>query len=764
MTTSSIQDSGNMSLLSSNYSEEFINSYLKELDLRTINIMIPAIVFLIGIAVLGAVGNSLVLFLYWRKRTSSPNRIFILTLSSFDLLTNVFVVPEDIYDMFDYWTFNRPALCKVRHYLYTCNTIASALALLAICVTRYRKICRPFGIQVTVTHAKIACLVLTVLSLLFSVPSAIMNGVKTVKTYKDGIYGYQCGYQDAYLKTKWPMVNAAFFILLFILVCIPLVVLYILIGVKARHHKSLRISSVASRSYSRTSSSEVMENVSKLTEEVTNESVCAEDAKTDTSVATSSLDTCKCTDVDDEVFTYTRPKQDETTNSNDKYAPNSSYRIQSAPNKKINKGQNSYRMRKKSSIFKRGRSQSQDSTISVRKSNRTTVMLASITMVFILSFLPFLAVLFYKFAAPESFNRLSPEVESLCHLLLRSYLLNTAANPVIYNLCDVNFRRECFKLLKFWYRKICQPFGRQVTVTNAKVACIVLAVLSLLFSVPTAIMNGVKTVKTSKDGIYGFQCGYQDAYLKTKWPMVNAAFFILLFILVCFPLVVLYILIGVKARHHKSLRISSVASKSYSMTSSSEVRENVSKLTEEVTKESVCAQDAKTETSNATSSLDTCKCTDLKDEVFTNTRPKLDETTNSCDKYASNSSYRIHSAPNKQINKRQNSYRMRKKSSILKRGRSESQDSTISVRKSNRTTVMLASITMVFILSFLPFLAVLFYKFAAPDSFNRLSPVAESLCHLLLRSYLLNTAANPVIYNLCDVNFRRECFKLLKFW
>ncbi|XP_059175204.1 cholecystokinin receptor-like [Physella acuta] len=439
-----------MSLLSSNYSEEFINSYLKELNIETINIMIPAIVFLVGIAVLGAVGNSLVLILYWRKRTSRPNRIFILTLSSFDLLTNVFVVPEDIYDMFDYWTFNRPALCRARHYLYTCNTIASSLALLAICVTRYRKICRPFGRQVTVTHAVVACIVLTFLSLLFSVPTAIMNGVKTSKTPHEGIYGYQCGYQDVYLKTKWPMINAAFFILLFILVCTPLVVLYILIGVKARHHKSFRISSVASRSYSMTSSSEVRETVSKLTEEVNNESVCAEDAKAEISVATSSLDTYKTTDVHDEVFTYTRPKQDETTMSSDKYAENSSFRIQSAPNKKNNKEQNSYRMRKKSSILNRGRSESQVSTISVRKSNRTTVMLASITIVFILSFLPFLAVLFYKFAAPESFNRLSPEVESLCHLLLRSYLLNTAANPVIYNLCDVNFRRECFKLLKFW--------------------------------------------------------------------------------------------------------------------------------------------------------------------------------------------------------------------------------------------------------------------------------------------------------------------------
>ncbi|CAL1547202.1 unnamed protein product [Lymnaea stagnalis] len=78
---------------------------------------------------------------------------------------------------------------------------------------------------------------------------------------------------------------------------------------------------------------------------------------------------------------------------------------------------------------------------------KSTLMLFAITLVFVVSFLPFLVVISIRQQrGPEFYQRLSAAEEILVHIFSRSYLVNNCANPIVYGLCNVQFRRQVKQL------------------------------------------------------------------------------------------------------------------------------------------------------------------------------------------------------------------------------------------------------------------------------------------------------------------------------
>ena len=80
----------------------------------------------------------------------------------------------------------------------------------------------------------------------------------------------------------------------------------------------------------------------------------------------------------------------------------------------------------------------------------------------------------------------------------------------------------------------------------------------------------------------------------------------------------------------------------------------------------------------------------------------------------------------------------------------------------SRTTIMLFTISTVYIVGYLSHLSMIFLKQGARDTFDTFGPVSLSLWNFFLRLYYVNCAANPVVYSLCDLNFRRNCITLFK--
>lgn len=77
-----------------------------------------------------------------------------------------------------------------------------------------------------------------------------------------------------------------------------------------------------------------------------------------------------------------------------------------------------------------------------------------------------------------------------------------------------------------------------------------------------------------------------------------------------------------------------------------------------------------------------------------------------------------------------------------------------------KTTLMLFIVTLAYILSFLPFLSLAIHRSVHPGEWEHISYGGEVVYQVFLRSYLINSCANPIIYSFFNSLFRRECEKM----
>ncbi|KAK0041282.1 neuropeptide S receptor [Biomphalaria pfeifferi] len=495
---------------------------------------IPAMVFLALLSVVGIIGNSLVLFVYWRKFSRTAMGVLIMEIAVYDLLTNTVVIPGEIYDMFHQWNFEFAALCKVRKLFNVTTTLASAITLVAIGVTRYKRICQPLRKQVTITQVYVGTTFILFVSLTSSFPFALLHGRRTRNTSVSGVMGYSCDVDDAYAGSIWPMVNSIFFVTVYALGSGMIVVLYGMIWSKAWRHRtsmtrnmsrsasdsnllrklsaegSCSVSSSNRRRNKRLSRSLQALNRELCQREDTSNLYTPETVDQSTSCATLHIDlasdstqcieteahnrsaekTRKASDVFTNLLINIRRRYSETTYRKENTLETSrchfrretssanSTLVSLKPSQKLNTSVSrensmseihalnnldvSFQIQRISLSNRRflvkpkrvhGRASERFSSHSVRRKRqrnfgRTSCMLLTISVVFILSYLPFTSLQAFKNIAPEMYQELEGTGLALFHLFYRSYLVNSASNAVIYSLCDLRFRQETIKLFK----------------------------------------------------------------------------------------------------------------------------------------------------------------------------------------------------------------------------------------------------------------------------------------------------------------------------
>ncbi|XP_071170984.1 orexin receptor type 2-like [Mytilus edulis] len=89
----------------------------------------------------------------------------------------------------------------------------------------------------------------------------------------------------------------------------------------------------------------------------------------------------------------------------------------------------------------------------------------------------------------------------------------------------------------------------------------------------------------------------------------------------------------------------------------------------------------------------------------------------------------------------------------------EKKNSTHKIQAS-KTTFMLGIVTVVFVLSFLPFLTVMVIRNIVKNFEDMLSESAEVFYKFCLKSYFINNSVNPIIYSFMNIQFRRDVRKL----
>lgn len=213
------------------------NKTIDELTSEALITRIPVRVFIGVIAILGIIGNSHVLFLYYARFKKTTYRCFVLSLAVIDLIGCCVSMPFEIVDESLPYSYSDTMSCKIFRFVNFCVALSCAFTLVLIASERYRKICKPYGIQMTEIRAKKYVVIVIISTVVVSLPVLYIYGTKTIEL-NEVQTGKECTWGD-HMKDR-PLFGYAYagFLTLLIIVCmISLSVIYAIIGYSLKRHE-----------------------------------------------------------------------------------------------------------------------------------------------------------------------------------------------------------------------------------------------------------------------------------------------------------------------------------------------------------------------------------------------------------------------------------------------------------------------------------------------------------------------------------------------
>ncbi|KAH9508269.1 hypothetical protein Btru_050673 [Bulinus truncatus] len=365
---------------------------------------IPLFVYLCVVALTGMFGNSLILAVYHRRARKTATIIFIEAIAVTDLLTNVLVIPVTYYVLMTSVTVETYQ-CRVYYYLnYSTNT-TSVVLLLALAVVRYRKICVPFGRQVTARHARFFSVAIAFFCSALCVPYTIVYGRAKVEFARSSnVTVYECSINEMNHDPTWPRFIGVFSIIFFLLCCVPLTVMYMRIGFEAQRRRRLNYSASKNFKYDK-----------------------SEDGVVDVDLGKGSENQRAC-----QISGVVRVENDATTSSLPRDNEDS-----------VDLNATEKDLHRKWPIYFSSRSHRGKAAL-----NRTTVMLLTISAIYILTNLTTLVLILFKAAVKLSISSLNATHFAVFTIFLYSFALNSAVNAIIFIALDRNFRLDSLKLIK----------------------------------------------------------------------------------------------------------------------------------------------------------------------------------------------------------------------------------------------------------------------------------------------------------------------------
>lgn len=192
-------------------------------DEMTLSVM-PVTVF-IGIeAVIGFVGNVLIILVYSRHYETSNFRYFVLSMAVIDLTSCFTTLPGEMFSQMNWYTYQYTWICKVKSYFNVFTAWGSASILLLLGFDRYRKICRPLQWQIQPAMARRLCILSFVLSSLMAVPILMLWGTQSYLYQYEGVVLNVsiCEKSETYANDIYPLIyiGSVYVIPLGIMVCV----------------------------------------------------------------------------------------------------------------------------------------------------------------------------------------------------------------------------------------------------------------------------------------------------------------------------------------------------------------------------------------------------------------------------------------------------------------------------------------------------------------------------------------------------------------
>ncbi|CAC5396156.1 unnamed protein product [Mytilus coruscus] len=347
--------------------------------------------------ILGTSGNAIVVLVYaFRMNKKKDDRYFIPFLAVVDLLACVCRSSLELAMNFNPVRFQGSVLCKAVWFPTNVTAIASIFLLLVIAIQRYLKVCRPFGLQMTLACKRFSLIVCIVVAVSVSAPLIVYNDEIEVINPETNVTGYVC---DTDVKSHYGQGFLAYIIFASVCSLVLMVALTILnICIGRTIFKQLRAK------HRRKSSNNVISR-HKV-------SVCAQSDLLNVDQDVSISDT----------ETSFQPQK------------NSSLGAQNNSQTQINSSSESDTQNRSTMSF----------------SHRYSIMFMAIGVAFIISYSPRLILLFITLHDPKFFGKISQTNLTILSVIREMNVVNNVVNPFIYGFFDHTFRKEtkkiCFKV------------------------------------------------------------------------------------------------------------------------------------------------------------------------------------------------------------------------------------------------------------------------------------------------------------------------------
>ena len=407
---------------------------------REHDLLTPAI-FVGFLAVLGFFGNILVLIVFSIKYKPTVYRTIILTLAVYDALLCGISLPFEVYDIYNAFTFQADEwVCTLIRTLNHVFAINSGYTVLLMTIDRFRRVCRPLKVQMTLGVTRSSIFVIFIISILLSIPNLFIRGIHNVQIHGN-ITGRDCTISEKYIDTKIPTIYFVVLLLLTLTNILILVVLYLWIGhdiiVHIRYKKSFKPDrhNISERCHSTEVSVNKVSERCNSTETIVN-NISERSYSTEVSMNTISL-SVPHTKIDNSVILPdtnlkgTPLKLTETltqTESERKFVETEMTMPRTRETYNINKVDD-HRLKLAS-------------TNTDAHGLKITKIAVTISIFYILSYIPTLIENImegvYGVGVLSSYVSLE-----LLDILRRTFAINNVINPIIYVFIDEKFRKDC---------------------------------------------------------------------------------------------------------------------------------------------------------------------------------------------------------------------------------------------------------------------------------------------------------------------------------
>ena len=197
---------------------------------------LPAVIFVGLLAIVGSVGNGLVICIYRNHLHKSTVNVFIFWLGIFDFGLCSIQMPYKVFDISFPLMYGYPVLCKGFGFYEIFISMVSIILLLCIAFDRYFVVRRPLK-RLTMENINRIIALCILLALLFSWPTFLVYGQQRTKTNIPGVYSWGCGVANAMMGSKFTPFWYYFLYAVFAVACVILITLYVRIWQSIRKWK-----------------------------------------------------------------------------------------------------------------------------------------------------------------------------------------------------------------------------------------------------------------------------------------------------------------------------------------------------------------------------------------------------------------------------------------------------------------------------------------------------------------------------------------------